>query len=239
MNELSQVDVLILAGGKGTRLSPVIAGKPKVLAEINGRPYLEHLLDLLMRSGFRRVILCTGHESDEVAKAIGTWFGELCIGYSVESSPLGTGGAVRNALGLIRSDCVFVLNGDSFHDVDFASLLHFHQTREADATITLLQVDNCSRFGSVEINHDQEIVAFAEKKKQAGPGLINAGIYVLNDNIIAEIPPGEDISIELDVFPQWIGRRFFGFRSTGAFIDIGTPESYAAAGRFFKQVDTD
>ena len=223
----------ILCGGLGTRLRPVAGDTPKALVEIAGAPFLDRLLAQLAASGLRDVVLCTGVGADSVAAHCGDgsrWGLEIRI--SREDTPLGTGGALGLARGLIASSPFLVLNGDSFVEADFRSLLSFHAARGAEATLLLVRVPDRSRFGSVRLADGSRIAAF-EEKGLAGPGLVNAGVYALSRTVLEAIPAGRPVSLESEVFPSLVGGALFGFETEARFIDIGTPESLREAGRFF------
>lgn len=230
---LASVTATILAGGLGTRLRSVVPDRPKVLADIGGKPFLVYLLDQLTRSGISRVVLCTGYMGDQVRAMFEDTYGSLCLNYSQERSPLGTGGALRLALPLITSDTVLVMNGDSVCAADLNAFWTWHCTRGAAATILLTEVADTTRYGRVLVDADGRVLSFAEKDGGSGPGWINAGVYLCRRNLLETIPPDHEISLEREMFPNWIGASLFGFRSQGRFLDIGVPESYAQAESFF------
>lgn len=223
----------ILAGGLGTRLRSLVADRPKVLADVLGRPFLAFLLDYLQSAGVKRVVLCTGYKGEQVHAAFGDSYGSLRLAYSHEPSPLGTGGALRLALPLLESEAVFVMNGDSFCEFEFGPLQLFHASRNAAATIVLTQVADTARFARIRTDATGRIESFEEKAPTHGPGWINGGIYLLNRRLVLTIPSNEAVSLERQVFPLWIHQGLFGYYSQGRFLDIGTPESYAAAEEFF------
>lgn len=233
MSNLSEVNVAILAGGVGTRLTSLTKEKPKVLAQVSEHPFLEYLLHQLNRANFKKAILCTGYLSDQVEKTFGRTYKNLHIYYSSEQIPLGTAGSLRKALPLLNSETILVMNGDSFCAVNFNIFWQFHLRKNSNASIILTHVADTSRYGKVKIRSDDSIIEFQEKKRRSGAGLINAGIYMINKTFIAEIPEGKEISIEKDIFPKWINKRFYGYRCNNNFIDIGTPEDYAHADHFF------
>jgi NDP-sugar pyrophosphorylase family protein len=142
---------------------------------------------------------------------------------------LGTAGALRFAVERFQSDAVLVLNGDSYCDVDLKEFCRWHRQREANASIVLTKVDNSDRFGSVHTNPDGMITRFGEKVALQTGGWINAGIYLLARRLIEQIPAQRPVSLEREVFPEWIGRGFYGYQHLGLFLDIGTPESFAGA----------
>ena len=230
---LSATTAVILAGGLGTRLQSVVADRPKVLAEIHGRAFLTYLLDSLETAGLKHVVLCTGFRGDLVRSTLGSRYGSLELEYSQEETPLRTGGALRRALPFFRSDPVLVLNGDSFCAVDLEPFWRFHHAKKARASIVLIEVADCSRYGRVCTDNNDRIDSFEEKQPTVVPGWINAGIYLLCRDWVGKIPGDRPISLEREVFPGWTGAEFFGFQGRGRFLDIGTPETYAAAAQFF------
>ncbi len=229
---MGPVDAVILSGGKGTRLSPVLGGRPKVLAPVAGRPFLCWMLSWLHHLGVSHVVLCTGHGADEVdsfledptVRALG-----LEIDCVRDPMPLGTGGALRNALTATRSARLLALNGDSYCRFDQGALIERHRATGARATLLLTTERDTSRFGSVELDDAGWIRAFNEKGASREAGLINAGVYLLERDAVESIPTRREISLEREVFPEWIGHGLLGFVSEGPFIDIGTPQSYAEA----------
>jgi D-glycero-alpha-D-manno-heptose 1-phosphate guanylyltransferase len=233
---LARVPVAILAGGLGVRLRPALGERPKVLAEVAGRPFLAYLLDQVAEAGFRDVVLCTGWRADVVEHALGSAHGPLRLRYSPEKEPLGTAGALRHALPLLEGETVLVMNGDSFCDADLAGAWDWHRAVRSQATLLLVEVDDASRYGRVEVDAAGAICRFAEKQPGAGAGWINAGIYWLARARIESIASETPLSLERDVFPGWIGRGLAGLRTTARFLDIGTPRSYADASAFFRAV---
>jgi D-glycero-alpha-D-manno-heptose 1-phosphate guanylyltransferase len=233
MSDLSKINVVILAGGLGTRLQSKILGKQKVLADVKKRPFLEYILEQLYRARFKKIVLCTGFLGEQVEKTFGKEYKKVKLLYSNEHVSLGTAGALRNALPLLKSDLILVMNGDSFCQIDFESFLQFHLNKKSEVSLVLSKVLNSDRFGRVELGKNYDIIQFKEKK-DSKEGYINAGIYLLNKNLIKDIPLDKNISLEKEVFPNWIGKGFYGYKGSKKFIDIGTPESYSKAEKFFK-----
>ncbi len=233
MNGISRTDAMILAGGLGTRLRSVVADRPKVLAPVVGRPFLTYLLDQFDETGLERVVLCTGHLGEQVESAFGLEHGSLSLSYSRELRPLGTGGALKLALPLTNSQTILIANGDSYCGADFHALLDFHRRCGARATVLLTEVHDVSRYGCVRTDTGGAVLGFGEKSGESGPGRINAGIYMIERDLLDEIPAEVPISLERDLFPSWIGRGFHGFEGSGRFLDIGTEKSFAAAQNFF------
>ncbi len=223
-------EAILLVGGRGTRLQSVISDRPKPLAEVAGRPFAEWLLLQLRAQGVRRFILASGYLSEHIQNHFGDgarWGVEIV--HSVESEPLGTGGAARLAAEHVRGAHCFLLNGDSYCTVELAALAHYHQRVGARATLALRHLPDASRYGTVELAPDGQIVRFREKVAAAGPGLINAGVYCLAREAVLSLPPAQVLSIETEVFAHWAGTGVYGLLSEGAFLDIGTPETYAQA----------
>ncbi|GIW81940.1 MAG: hypothetical protein KatS3mg105_3747 [Gemmatales bacterium] len=227
----------ILAGGRGMRLRSVVADRPKVLATVEGRPFLTFLLDQLIDAGFSQAILLTGYQADQVHFVIGEAYRSLRLIHSPEPEALGTGGAVVHALAHFTEEHVLLLNGDSYCHVDLDAFFAWHQSRGADLSLVLTHVDDTSRYGRVDIGADETILRFDEKRRDAGPGWINAGIYLIRRRLLERLPQTR-LSLEKDLLPGWLagGKVVAGFRCGGCFLDIGTPESYAAASDFFRQL---
>jgi histidinol-phosphate phosphatase family protein len=231
--QLSDITAAVLTGGLGSRLRPVVADRPKVLAEIRGRPFLAYLLDQLAAAGLRSVVLCTGYRGDQISRTFGESYGPLRLAYSHEQQPLGTGGALRLALPHFMSDPVLVMNGDSFCATDLKAFWDWHRHRRGTASIMLTRVKRSERYGGVKIDADGRIVEFAEKKQGAGPGWINAGVYFLSQGFLRSIAEATNISLEHDVFPRWTRDGLYGYSVQSRFLDIGTPEDFAVAEDFF------
>jgi NDP-sugar pyrophosphorylase family protein len=210
-----------------------VADKPKVLAEVNGRPFLAYLLDQVAAAGVESAVLCTGHLGEQVRSAFGDHYGQLRLGYSREPAPLGTGGALRQALPMLGSDPVLVLNGDSFCDLDIDDFLHFHRSAHAAGSMTLTEMSDTRRYGRAVVQADGAVSGLLEKADASGPGWINAGVYLFSQPLLRSIPGGAP-SLEREILPAWAGRGLYGYRCNGAFLDIGIPETYAASARFFE-----
>ncbi len=224
----ASIDVLILCGGFGQRLREVVSDRPKPMAEVSGRPFLDYLVEWTAAQGFRRFVLCAGYQGEMIAQHYARTSLPVEIETCIESTPLGTGGAVQNAAPKIRSDPVLVANGDSFCEVDLVAFLRFFEERNAAAAMVLARAPG-ERFGRVEVDPTGEILGFQEK--QPGDGWINAGIYLLSRKILQKIPQEIPISLERDLFPSLVKDRFYGMESSGVFVDMGTPEGYRQAQR--------
>ncbi len=226
---------VILSGGLGTRLRSVVNDRPKVMAMVAGRPFITHLLDQLVESGIRRAVLCTGYMADVIDKKLGNEYRGIELVYSVENTPLGTGGALRYAAGLVSGDIILVLNGDSYCQCNLADFAARQAASGAYAGIMLAQVEDVTRFGAVQTDEASRVVRFTEKGGQSGPGWINAGIYLLPMDLLQEIPRDRQISLEHEVFPALIAKGLYGYHCQGAFIDIGVPEEYQRSHIFFSE----
>lgn len=225
------ITAAILAGGLGTRLRSVVADRPKVLAPVAGRPFLAHLLDQLPAAGLNEVVLLVGYGAEQVRDAFGDRYDGLRIRYSPEPHPLGTGGAVRHALPHFARERVLLLNGDSFCDFDAAA---FAAAVPGDAVgMVLATVDDTSRYGRVEVGPSGGVTGFTEKAAAGGPGRINAGVYLVTRDRLADLPADRPLSWERDVLPNWVAAGDVIGHPGGRFIDIGTPDSFAAAEAFF------
>ena len=222
----------ILAGGLGTRLRSVVRDRPKVMAEIHGRPFLSYLLDQLSLAGFRAVVLCTGYLGEQIAQRFGHCYGDMRLVYSREPQPLGTAGALRLALPQLASDPVFVMNGDSYCHADFGAFGRWYGERGCQAAMLLTQVGDSSRYGSVKLAGDGSVVEFGEKLATVHSNWINAGIYLLSLAVVSSVPVVRSVSLEYDVFPRMVGQGLSGYLSEGQFLDIGTPEDFAKAKSF-------
>lgn len=235
MVKISDITAVILAGGLGTRLRPVFADRPKVLAEVMNRPFLTYLLDQLSFAGARKVILCTGYMGDMVQEVYGDTYKTLHLLYSREDEPLGTGGALSLALPLIESDYVLVMNGDSYIHADLSSYVDWFFKKDQQASILLSRVLDTARYGMVILGKNENIISFKEKGTIKGSGWINAGVYIVKTLLLRSIPAGKTFSLERDFFPSLAENGLLGYQCKDRFIDIGTPESYAKAQKFFNK----
>lgn len=231
---LSDLDALVLCGGLGTRLRPLVSGRPKPLADVGGRPFLTILLGSLTRQGVRRFVLCAGFLADAI-EALRSQLGDGGeVEISREPSPLGTGGAVFHAMERVRSDPFLVLNGDSICRVDLAAMLHFHRAQRARLTIAVCPAPDVGGvggrldYGRVRLGPDDSIASFDEKASDAR-GLVNAGVYLIDPVFFERRAPRGAFSLERDLFPSCGPGEAFGFRLADSVIDIGTPERYLEA----------
>jgi mannose-1-phosphate guanylyltransferase len=231
---------VVLCGGFGTRLRPAVDDRPKVLAPVEGRPFLDYLLARLARQGCTDVVLSTGYlgEMVEAFAGDGAAWG-LRVRYAHEPAPLGTGGALRFAADSCGLQQPFVaMNGDTLFTGSLARLTAFHAAQPgARATLALVQVPDAARYGTVRTDAASgAVTAFVEKAAATGPAWINAGVYVLDPALLAAVPRGRNVSLERDVFPAWIGKGLSGCPfPDAAFLDIGTPEDYARAAALLRK----
>jgi len=234
-------DVVVLAGGLGTRLRSVIGGRPKVLAEVAGRPLIFYLLDRLEFFGFRRVILSTGYAASVVEAAVGQSYGGLDIIFSRELVPLGTGGAVRQAVPFINGDSFLLMNGDSFVPLNYHEFFEQHEEKGWPASMVLVEASDSGRYGSVTTATDGRVVEFAEKTKSSREErqLVNAGIYLLKKDIFEQCGEGITYSLEKELMPSIIKSGIYGYECAGELIDIGTPESYSRSQEYFSAYSVD
>ena len=233
MSDLSQVTAVILAGGLGTRLQKAVSNQPKVMAEINGKPFLYYVLDQLDEVDIKRVVISTGYMADKIEEVIGFSYKDLTVDYSWEESPLGTGGALKLAGQSISTKYCLVMNGDSYTEFDPVSLFRSHKQKNASIVLLAKMVPGTSRFGTIQMNEQNEIIRFMEKGETTDSRLINAGVYIMKTSALQKIPEKIPCSLEYDFFPFMIGKNIYGYEAEGKFIDIGTPESYSQAEKFF------
>lgn len=229
------MDVIILAGGQGSRLKSIVSEVPKPLAPIVDHPFLYFLMNHLAIQGAQRFIISTGYRGEMIQHYFGKTFQGIPISYAHESSSLGTGGALANSLAFTSPDRpLIVTNGDSYSEMNVESLLVTHRNNHNDITLGLKPMSHFSRYGSVAIDSAGRIIEFKEKQPQTY-GLINIGIYALTPQKIASRLPNAPFSFE-SFLEDNIKRLVIGSMLTNDyFIDIGIPEDYEAAQRFFSQ----
>jgi len=221
---------VVLAGGEGTRLRPLTCNIPKPLVPILNRPYLEHLLGQLKRSGVSETVLALSYLPEKIQNYFGKGdaFGTL-VEYAIEEEPLGTAGAVKNVEGSLL-DTFMVFNGDIFTDLDLKAAIEFHKARGAKATLVLTPVEDPSPFGLVETAPDGRVLRFLEKPslEEVSTVWVNAGTYILEPEVLQYIPQGEAHSFERGLFPRLLeeGWPVYGLRSRAYWMDIGNPTNY-------------
>jgi len=229
----SAIDVVILCGGKGERLKGVVDDRPKPMAEVNGRPFLDILLDYIAGFGLRRFILCVCHKGDFIKNYYQNRNVPFSILFSDEKKPLGTAGAIKHAEPLIESSPFLVINGDSFCRLDLNAFIDFHIKKKALFSMALSKLKDAAEYGRVVLDKSGKIIGYNEK---TGPGsednFVNAGIYLFDKSIFSKIPENKKCSIEYEIFPRLVGERFYGkgFRHYCGITVIGS-QSFRYFGR--------
>ena len=222
-------EAIILAGGFGTRLKSVVNDVPKPLAPIRGRPFLCFVLDILAEQGFRKVVLATGYMGDVVSRTLGSRWKDVELSYSRETAPLGTGGAIAQAVEQLDGRAFFVLNGDTFLSLDYAKFEQASRSGNTLLAMALAPVNDVSRYGAVTVKDDR-VIGFIEKGDSVGPGYINAGVYYMDRSLLTDFPSKPCFSFETDVLvPSSSSRHVSAFTDTRNFIDIGVPDDYKRA----------
>jgi len=221
---------IILVGGEGTRLRPLTYSVVKPMVPVANRPFIEHVILKLAAHGINDIVLAMGYKPDSIFSYFKDGAGEgIKLTYSLEETPLGTAGAVKNAGGHVE-DTFFVLNGDTFSDIDYTEMLSLHRRNRAKATIALSYVDDPTRFGVVETDENGRVKAFIEKPawENVTSHWINAGVYILEPQVLECIPGNQFFMFEKGVFPHLLerGERVFAHASKAYWIDMGRPSQY-------------
>lgn len=223
-------DIIILAGGLGTRLRESVHNLPKAMAPVNGRPFLEYQLDFISHFGFKRVILSTGYLSTSIENHFGSRYRNLELSYSLESEPLGTGGAVKLSFEKVKTPHALILNGDTLFRINLDRFFQKHIEDLSRVTIALRHVPDASRYGLVECNQDGSVTAFIEKSDESLPGLINGGIYLIKSAYIRSLDLPDKFSLEKELFAKFLDPDLYkGQIFNDYFLDIGIPEDYQRA----------
>lgn len=235
---------LILAGGPGTRLKVFVNDRPKPMAIVNNRPFLEYLVDELKKYGVTEI----GFALRFMPEVIQNYFGAgekhgIKTFYTIEEQPegLGTAGAVKLAEGYLKDEPFLVLNGDTFFPINFSRFIEFHQQKDGLASLALSYVPDVSAYGAVDLSKDDRIILFKEEAADFhGPGLVNGGVYLFNPEIFEHIPDDSYSSLERDIFPQFVssGQKLFGYRTDLAHFDIGTPVGFRKAAAYLKDASS-
>ena len=218
-------EIVVLAGGLGTRLRPVVAEVPKPLAPVAGRPFLHWLLEGFAARGITRAVLAIGYRAEMIRHAVGDRFAGMAIAYAEEETPLGTGGALWAALTKCRGESVFAANGDSWLGMDLAAFAS--APAGADLVLAVRPVLDRSRYGAVLVEGDR--VAGMAEKGGSGPGLVNAGLYLLRTDLPARHPLPAPFSLETEVLARPGALDMRAVATDAPFLDIGTPQDYARA----------
>ena len=223
------MEAVILAGGRGTRLNSVVTDVPKPMAKIGDKPFLQYSLDHLVSQGVERFILAVGYKYEAVRAFFGQTYQGVPIEYSIEYEPLGTGGALRQAMNRVEGKDFLAINGDSLFKIPLAPLRHFHEQTGAVLTVALKRMSDCGRYGSVRVNAEGRFSSFEEKRSGVS-GAINGGVYLLRRKFLSELNLPERFSFEQDVLENMCSHcPFYAIEFTDYFIDIGIPEDYARA----------
>ncbi|MDD5312043.1 MAG: NDP-sugar synthase [Dehalococcoidia bacterium] len=221
---------IILVGGEGVRLRPLTYAVVKSMVPVLNKPFLEHVIKNLVSQGISEIILAMGYKPESIYQYFKKGTGFDCkLVYSLEDKPLGTAGAIKNAAGHI-DNTFFVLNGDTFSDIDYNAMLRFHRHNRSMATIALTRVEDPTRFGVVEADEKGKVKAFIEKPApdKVTSHWINAGVYILEPEVLDRIPPGEKYMFERGVFPGMLadGEPVYAYKSEAYWIDMGNPDQY-------------
>ena len=228
------MEAIVLAGGLGTRLRGVVDDVPKPMAPVQGRPFLAFVLDQLVEAGFKTAIFAVGYRHEAIRSYFGLDYRGLALRYSVEPEPLGTGGAIRLAGEQADTRDVFVLNGDTYLELDFRAMMEAHVRAGSHLSMAICHVSDIARYGALELCDDR-VQGFLEKGR-SGPGWISAGTYVLGPELRARLRPQGAFSFEHDLLePEVRSIQPLAFRSSGLFIDIGIPEDYARIQQIFSR----
>jgi D-glycero-alpha-D-manno-heptose 1-phosphate guanylyltransferase len=221
--------VIILAGGFGTRLSTVVKDVPKPMAPINGKPFLYYIFKELQHQKIKQVVLSVGHLKEVIQDYFQDSYLGISIQYAIENEPFGTGGGIKHAFNFVEDDA-FVLNGDTFFDIELSKL----KKTDADISIALKPMFNFDRYGTVELNNENRIVSFNEKK-YCEHGLINGGVYYFKKSMFDKIETERKFSFEKDILEKHLHHlQIQGTVFDNYFIDIGIPEDYKQAQIDFK-----
>lgn len=230
-----EVPILVLAGGLGSRLDPVMNDRPKVLAPVAGHAFIDILLEKLIVRGFRRFILSVGYKRERIYQHFEDHALKPLVAFSPEEIPLGTGGAIWEARRFLDKEPFLVLNGDSYCPTDYAQMIDCHRRHQGLCTLVLARVRDGKDYGNVLVDQDGRISGFCEKNGTLADGWVNAGIYLFQPALFDITIPGPAFSLERDLLPWLVGQfPVFGFFSDGALIDIGTPERLMRAQEYFR-----
>ena len=222
-------ECIILAGGLGTRLRSEVPDLPKCMAPVAGKPFLHWVIAYLTTQKITSFVLSLGYMHEIIEDYIQVNYPELTVKFSVENEPLGTGGAIKRALGLCEEENVLVVNGDTLFETDNNTIWEEHIKSNSACTLALKPAEHSERYGAVTINEKNIITAFTEKKYMK-QGLINGGVYLLNRNTFNQINFPQKFSFEKDFLEKYVNAlTMVGVEDNGYFIDIGIPEDFQKA----------
>lgn len=223
------MEAIVLAGGLGSRLRPVISGIPKPMAPIADKPFLYYILKWLEYNQVSRIILSVGYQWEIIYNTFGDRFNDRELVYSVEDSPLGTGGAISFAMDKLTGDSFFIINGDTLFKSDLSQLFVFHHQGAFNLSILLKPMSHFDRYGTVELNTRNRITSFHEKRPRT-EGLINGGVYLADKQIKKHFPAAQAFSFEKEFLETKLDELAFGgLIANDYFIDIGIPSDYRKA----------
>jgi len=227
------MEAIVLAGGFGTRLACVVPDVPKPMAPVAGRPFIEYILDDLADQGIKRIIIAVCHKKELIIDHLGSSYHGVEICYSEETEPLLTGGAVKQALQYCKDERVFIINGDTYFQVDLQAMRQYALNTSSAVVLAVREMQGFDRYGQVKIDAQRNVIAFCEKRYFA-KGYINGGIYDLGRRVLDSFPA--TFSLEDECFPKLAGQGTLrAFPSDGFFIDIGIPSDYEMAQRCFNE----
>ena len=228
------MEAIILAGGFGTRLRHIVSDVPKPMAPVAGNPFLKYIADDLISKGATRLIFAVGYKKECIKEYFKECYRGVLVLYSDEDTPLFTGGAIKKALSLCEGEDVFVINGDTFFNVDLKAMADFHRQKGSDITVSVKKMHNFDRYGTMQIDSNKRITEFIEKKKTEN-GLINGGIYLLKQSLSLCMKLNK-FFFETDFMEKMVAQlKIYTYESKGYFIDIGIPEDYYRACEDFKK----
>jgi mannose-1-phosphate guanylyltransferase len=225
------VKAVVLVGGEGTRLRPLTYLTVKAMVPVLNKPFIEYIIRHLSHHNISEIILAIGYKPDRITEYFTdeSQLGTKLV-YSIETEPMGTAGAVKNAELYYVDNTIFAMNGDIFTDLNYTDMLNFHKNKGAKVTIALTPVEDPTRFGVVETDSKQRVTRFVEKprREQVTSNMINAGVYLVETEVLKRIPKGKRCMFEHDVFPSLVadGEPVFGYTTDAYWMDMGTPEKY-------------
>lgn len=221
------MQAILLAGGLGTRLRAVVSDRPKPMALIGDKPFMEYVVHELSLHGITNIIFAVGYKGSMVEEYFkdGSGFG-VSVSYAYEEELLGTAGAIKNAGQYVTDDQFFVLNADTFYQMDYGRLVKVMEEGSLDMALVLREVPDISRYGAAVLENGR-LTGFNEKSEEKRPGTINGGVYLMKRELLSRIPAGK-VSLEQEMIPEWMkaGAALGGIVNDGYFIDIGVPEDY-------------
>lgn len=230
-------EAIVLAGGLGTRLRSVVNNVPKPMALVCNRPFLVYIFEYLLKQDIKHIILSVGYKFEIIKNFFGNQYKNIKITYAIENQPLGTGGAIKNSLIKTNQKEVFILNGDTFFNINLKDFYNFHKNKKSNLTIVLKKINQTDRYGIIEIDQNNKIVSFLEKVKRKNV-LINGGIYLINKDFFLTLASENKFSFEKDFIEKYYQKYdFYGLPFNEYFIDIGIPQDYARANKEFKKIE--